>query len=86
MRLIRLARIFFMGDEITTRAISRRAARQSKANDRYYGVPTKSPRLVVAIEAQLTRMLDLTILHGGGTGQQSAATGTRAEKLRPRSQ
>lgn len=33
---------------------------ECKANDRYYGVQTKSPRLLVAIEAQLTRLLDLT--------------------------
>ena len=36
------------------------ALEECKANDRYYGVETKSPRLLVAIEAQLTRMLDLT--------------------------
>jgi RES domain-containing protein len=36
------------------------ALEESKANDRYYGVPTKSPRLLVAIDATLTRMLDLT--------------------------
>ena len=36
------------------------ALEECKANDRYYGVPTKSPRLLVAIEARLTRMLDLT--------------------------
>ena len=33
--------------------------RNARAHDRYYGVETKSPRLLVAIEAQLTRMLDL---------------------------
>lgn len=33
---------------------------ECKANDRYYGVITKRPRLVVAVDAQLTRMLDLT--------------------------
>jgi len=36
------------------------ALEECKANDRYYGVTTKSPRLLVAIEAQTTRMLDLT--------------------------
>ena len=36
------------------------ALEECKANDRYYGVLTKSPRLLVAIEAQLTRVLDLT--------------------------
>jgi RES domain-containing protein len=36
------------------------ALEESKANDRYYGVITTSPRLLVAIEAQLTRVLDLT--------------------------
>ena len=36
------------------------ALQECKANDRYYGVETKSPRLLVAIEAQLTRLLDLT--------------------------
>ncbi|HTV63532.1 MAG TPA: RES family NAD+ phosphorylase [Verrucomicrobiae bacterium] len=36
------------------------ALEECKAHDRYYGVPTKSPRLLVAIKAQLTRMLDLT--------------------------
>ena len=36
------------------------ALEECKANDRYYGVETKSPRLLVAIEAQLTRVLDLT--------------------------
>jgi len=36
------------------------ALEECKANDRYYGVVTRSPRLLVAIEAQLTRMLDLT--------------------------
>jgi RES domain-containing protein len=33
---------------------------ECKANDRYYGIPTKGPRLLVAIEARLTRVLDLT--------------------------
>jgi RES domain-containing protein len=36
------------------------ALEECKANDRYYGVETKSPRLLVAIEAQLVGMLDLT--------------------------
>ena len=36
------------------------ALQECKANDRYYGVETKSPRLLVAIEARLTRVLDLT--------------------------
>jgi RES domain-containing protein len=36
------------------------ALEECKANDRYYGVQTKSPRLLVAIEARLTRTLDLT--------------------------
>ena len=36
------------------------ALEECKANDRYYGVETKSPRLLIAIEAQLIRMLDLT--------------------------
>jgi RNA polymerase sigma factor (sigma-70 family) len=36
------------------------ALEECKANDRYYGVTTKSPRLLVAIEARLTRVLDLT--------------------------
>jgi RES domain-containing protein len=31
-----------------------------EAGDRYYGVVTKSPRLLVAIEADVNRMLDLT--------------------------
>lgn len=39
------------------------ALEECKANDRYYGVLTKSPRLLVAIEARLTRMLDLTRPH-----------------------
>ena len=37
------------------------ALEECKANERYYGVVTKSPRLLVAIEAQLTRVVDLTI-------------------------
>lgn len=36
------------------------ALEECKANDRYYGILTKSPRLLVAIEAHLTRVLDLT--------------------------
>jgi RES domain-containing protein len=36
------------------------ALEECKANDRYYGVETKSPRLLVAIEARLTRVLNLT--------------------------
>jgi RES domain-containing protein len=36
------------------------ALEECKANDRYYGVVTKSPRLLVAIEARLNRVLDLT--------------------------
>ena len=36
------------------------ALEESKANDRYYRVETKGPRLLVAIEAQLGGMLDLT--------------------------
>jgi RES domain-containing protein len=35
------------------------ALEECKANDRYYGVESKSPRLLVAIEAQLARVLDL---------------------------
>lgn len=36
------------------------ALEECKASDRYYGVQTKSPRLLVAIEVQLTKLLDLT--------------------------
>lgn len=36
------------------------ALEECKANDRYYGIITKGPRLLVAIEAHLTRALDLT--------------------------
>lgn len=36
------------------------ALEECKANDRYYGVQTKSPRLLVAVEAHLVGMLDLT--------------------------
>src|SRR5580704_12918665 len=35
------------------------ALEECKANDRYYGVETKSPRLLVAIEAHLVGLLDL---------------------------
>lgn len=36
------------------------ALEECKANDRYYGVQTKGPRLLVAIEVELNRVLDLT--------------------------
>jgi RES domain-containing protein len=36
------------------------ALEECKANDRYYGVETKGPRLLVAVEAKLVGMLDLT--------------------------
>jgi RES domain-containing protein len=36
------------------------ALAECKANDRYYGVNNRSPRLLVAIEAQLNWVLDLT--------------------------
>ena len=36
------------------------ALEECKAHDRYYGVVTRSPRLLVAIEARLMRVLDLT--------------------------
>lgn len=36
------------------------ALEECKANDRYYGVVTTSPRLLVAIEARLDRVLDLS--------------------------
>ena len=36
------------------------ALEEAKANDRYYGLETKTPRIVVAINAQVRRMLDLT--------------------------
>lgn len=36
------------------------ALEEAKANDRYYGLETKTPRLVVAIEAKVGKMLDLT--------------------------
>jgi RES domain-containing protein len=35
------------------------ALEEAKANDRYYGLETKTPRLVVAINAQVGHMLDL---------------------------
>lgn len=36
------------------------ALAECKSTDHYYGVITKTPRILVAIEADLTRMLDLT--------------------------
>lgn len=36
------------------------ALEECKANDRYYGVETKGPRLLIAIEAVLTGLVDLT--------------------------
>jgi RES domain-containing protein len=42
------------------------ALEECKANDLYYGVVNKSPRLLVAIEAHLTRALDLTGQASGG--------------------
>lgn len=36
------------------------ALEECKANDRYYGVVTKGPRLLVAVEARLTATVDLT--------------------------
>ena len=36
------------------------ALEESKANDRYYGIETKSPRLLVAVEARLAGVIDLT--------------------------
>jgi len=36
------------------------ALQECQANDRYYGVVNRSPRILVAIEATLTRMLDLS--------------------------
>jgi len=36
------------------------ALEECKANDRYYGVETKGPRLLVAVEARVVAMLDLT--------------------------
>jgi RES domain-containing protein len=35
------------------------ALEECRANDRYYGVQTKSPRLLVAVDARLVRVLDL---------------------------
>lgn len=37
------------------------ALEECKANDRYYGVQTRGPRLLVAIEAKLTQVLNLTL-------------------------
>ena len=36
------------------------ALEESKANDRYYGVETKAPRLLVAVAVEVIAMLDLT--------------------------
>jgi RES domain-containing protein len=36
------------------------ALEECKANDRYYGVESKAPRLLIAIEAELTGLVDLT--------------------------
>lgn len=36
------------------------ALEESKTNDRYFGIVNRSPRLVVAVEATLGRVLDLT--------------------------
>jgi len=36
------------------------ALEESKANDRYAGIMNRSPRLVVAVEARLARVLDFT--------------------------
>ncbi len=36
------------------------ALEECKANDRYYGIETKGPRLLVAVEARLACVLDLT--------------------------
>jgi RES domain-containing protein len=36
------------------------ALEESKANDRYYGLVTKTPRLVVAVDTHLVGILDLT--------------------------
>jgi len=35
------------------------ALEEAKANDRYYGLETKTPRLVVAIQAKIGKMLEL---------------------------
>lgn len=36
------------------------ALEEAKSNDRYYGLETKTPRLVVAIQAKVGKILDLT--------------------------
>jgi len=36
------------------------ALEEAKGHDRYYGLETKTPRLVVAVSADVARMLDLT--------------------------
>jgi RES domain-containing protein len=36
------------------------ALEECKANDRYYGIVTKAPRILVAVDAKVARMLDLT--------------------------
>ncbi len=36
------------------------ALEEAKANDRYYGIETKTPRLLVAINAKVGHLLDLT--------------------------
>ena len=36
------------------------ALEEAKSNDRYYGLETKTPRLVVAIQAKVGTILDLT--------------------------
>lgn len=36
------------------------ALEEAKANDRYYGLETKTPRLIIAIQAKVGKMLDLT--------------------------
>ena len=36
------------------------ALEEAKANDHYYGIETKTPRLVVAIQAKVAHILDLT--------------------------
>ena len=38
----------------------RAALEEAKANDRYYGLETRTPRLVVAVQAEIARLLDLT--------------------------
>ena len=37
------------------------ALAECKSNDSYYGLQTRSPRLLVALDARLTRILDLTM-------------------------